>query len=201
MHLEILLEEPSAERALQNILSSIITGEHTFRCIVFQGKKDLLKKLPSRLKAYKKWIPENYRIIVLIDRDNEDCLKLKASLDKFANEAGLVCKSASKNGKFQLLNRIAIEELESWFFGDPEAIRLAYPRIQRFENREKFRDPDNINNTWETIESLLQQKGYFKTGLRKGELAYEVSLRMQPLRNRSHSFQIFWSGITACLAV
>lgn len=32
------------------------------------------------------------------------------------------------------------------------------------------------------------------------ELAHEVSLRMQPLRNRSHSFQIFWAVITACLA-
>ncbi|MFH1119654.1 MAG: DUF4276 family protein [Bacteroidota bacterium] len=199
MHLEILLEEPSAEKVMKNILPSIITGDHTFKCIVYQGKNDLLKKLPSQLAAYKKWIPDHYRIIILVDRDNEDCKKLKAKLDQCAVNAGLKCKSNPKNIPFQILNRIAIEEIESWFFGDPDAVRLAYPRLTLFENKAQYRNPDNIVNTWETLENLLQQKGYFKTGLRKSEAAYEISLRMQPLNNRSHSFQIFWSGISDCL--
>jgi hypothetical protein len=200
MHLEILLEEPSAEKVMKNILPSILSGEHTYKCIVYQGKNDLLKKLPGQLRAYKKWIPDHYRIIILVDRDNEDCVNLKARLDQYAVNAGLICKSNPENSHFQILNRIAVEEIESWFFGDPDAVRQAYPRLPRFENKAQYRNPDNISNTWETLEKLLQQKGYFRTGLRKGEAAHEISLRMQPLNNRSYSFQVFWSGITDCLA-
>ncbi|MEB3342659.1 hypothetical protein [Okeania sp.] len=47
----------------------------------FQGKQDLLSKLPGRLKGYKKWIPNDWIIIVLLDRDNQDCQKLKQQLE------------------------------------------------------------------------------------------------------------------------
>ena len=200
MHFEFLLEEETSEKVLDNLMPKIITGEHTYRCIRFQGKKDLIKNLPNRLKAYKRWIPNNYRLIVLIDRDKDDCIELKKSLDKMAVNAGLIIKSDVQNNTFQVLNRIAIEEIESWFFGDADAMRLAYPKLsQKFESKANYRDPDNILNTWETMEKLLQRAGYFKTGLRKTEAAYEISQHMQPLNNRSKSFQVFWEGISVCL--
>ncbi len=199
MHLEFLLEEPSAEKVLRNILPSIVTGNHTFKCIVFQGKYDLLKKLPARLRAYKRWIPENYRIIVLVDRDQENCTELKSKLNRFAAESGLLCRSTASGAFFQVLNRIAVEEIEAWFFGDPEAIRLAFPKIAVFENKAQYRNPDDIVNTWEMLEKLLQQKGYHRTGLRKGDAANAISVHMQPLKNKSKSFQVFWDGVSACL--
>ena len=200
MHFEFLLEEESAEKLLDNLLPEIITGEHTYRCIRFQGKMDLLKNLAIELKGYSNWIPKEYKIIVLVDRDREDCKLLKKELDKIATKAGLITKSNPKNGYFQIMNRIAVEELEAWFFGDAEAMRGAYPKLSAsFENKSSYRDPDNIVNTWEAMERILQRNGYFKTGLRKTEAAYEISKNMQPLKNRSKSFQVFWQGITECL--
>lgn len=200
MHFEFLIEEETAERVLDNLLPEIITGEHTYRCIRYQGKKDLLKNLPSELKGYARWIPANYKIVILLDRDRDDCVLLKNRLDQMATDAGLITKSSVRNNVFQVLNRIAIEEIESWFFGDADAMRAAYPKLPRnFEGRAAYRNPDNISNTWESMERILQRSGYFKTGLRKTEAAYEISKNMQPLKNRSKSFQIFWEGITASL--
>ncbi len=200
MHFEFLLEEESVEKVLDNIMPLIITGEYTYRCIRYQGKKDLIKNLPKELKGYAKWIPADYKIIVLIDRDSEDCIALKNKLNKMAEDAGLTIKSSIQNNSFQVLNRIAIEEIEAWFFGDPDAMRLAYPKLSKtFENKAAYKNPDNIKATWESMERLLQRNGYFKTGLRKTEAAYEISKFMQPLKNRSKSFQVFWLGITNCI--
>jgi hypothetical protein len=77
---------------------------------------------------------------------------------------------------------------------------MVYPKPGSFEVKLRFKKPDEIKNTWETLKRLLQQKGYFKTGLRKIELASQVSLNMQPLKNRSKSFQVFWSGINECIS-
>ena len=200
MHLEFLLEEETAEKILHNLLPYLITGEHTYRCIRFQGKTDLLKNLTIKLKGYSRWIPDNYRIVVLLDRDRNDCVFLKNKLNQMAHDAGLITKTSSQGLKFQVLNRIAVEEIEAWFFGDADAMRLAYPKLSaNFEKKSTYKYPDGITNTWEAMERILQRNGYFKTGLRKIEAAYEISKHMQPLNNRSKSFQVFWEGITACL--
>lgn len=46
---------------------------------------------------------------------------------------------------FQVLNRLAIEELEAWFFGDVAALHSAYPRVpSTLGRRSRYRDPDAI---------------------------------------------------------
>ncbi len=200
MHFEFLLEEETSEKVLDNLMPKIVSGEHTYRCIRFQGKRDLLKNVPIELKGYSKWMPDDYRIVVLLDKDRDDCVELKNRLNKMAADAGLTTKSSAQQNPFNVLNRIAIEEIEAWFFGDANAMRTAYPKLPaNFENVALYRNPDNIKNTWETMERLLQRSGYFKTGLRKTEAAFEISRYMQPLNNRSKSFQVFWEGITTCL--
>lgn len=69
MHIEFLLEEPSAEAALELILPKILSDDVSFNFHVFEGKHDLLRKLPTRLKGYRRWLPKNWRIMVLIDED------------------------------------------------------------------------------------------------------------------------------------
>jgi len=199
MHFEILLEEPSAEAALNNVLPKIIPDGHTWRVIVFNGKTDLIDSLKNVLRGYSDWITPEYRIVVLIDRDDEDCLGLKSQLNAIAKEVGLKTKSFSN--PFQVLNRIAIEELEAWLLGDPIAVRAAYPRVSRsFEHRGTYRDTDNIRGgTWEALERLLQRSGYYSSGLPKIEVARNISQHMIPERNRSKSFQVFVEGIAACL--
>jgi len=49
MHFEFLVEEPSIEAALNNMLPYILPSSVTYAIRVFQGKQDLLKKLPVHL--------------------------------------------------------------------------------------------------------------------------------------------------------
>jgi len=95
------------------------------------------------------------------------------------------------------LNRISIEELEAWFFGDVEALHGAYPKIPlSLATRLKYHNPDAIQGgTWEELEKELQRKGYFHGGLAKIEAAKAISAHMDPARNRSKSFQVFRDGL------
>ena len=99
-HLEVLVEEYSAEAALNNLLPKILPTEIEFKILSFRGKTDLLKKLPSRLKGYRSWIPEDWRILVLCDRDNEDCCKLKNQLENFAARSGFITKQNAADSQF-----------------------------------------------------------------------------------------------------
>ena len=103
---------------------------------------------------------------------------------------------------YQVVNRIVIEELEAWFFGDWQAVQAAYPRVAgTIPRKAAFRDPDAIaGGTWEAIERILKRAGYFKGGLRKLELAREVAQHMEPARNSSHSFRVFENAVADAMA-
>ena len=101
-----------------------------------------------------------------------------------------------------MVNRIAIEELEAWFFGDWEAVRSAYPKVPASQlQKAGFRDPDAIKGgTWEAMERVMQGAGYFGGGLRKIELARSVAAHMVAERNRSASFRAFVEAVAAAKA-
>lgn len=170
---------------------------HPFKIISFKGKPDLLAKLPQRLRGYRQWLPDDWRVVVLADADNENCRTLKERLERIASDAGFMAKTAACSERFQVLNRLAIEELESWFIGDEEALRAAYPRVARnLAQKERYRDPDAIaGGTWEALERLLRKGGYFPGGLGKVTAARNISIHMVPERNRSRSFQVFRDGL------
>ena len=198
MHLEILVEEPSSEAALHNLIPRIVGAASSFAIYPFQGKSDLLSALPARLRAYARWLPPDWRIAVLIDADSADCLAQKNRLEEMAREAGLQTRSGVAQGEpFQVLNRLAVEELEAWFFGDLEALRSAYPRVSSsLGNRAPYRDCDAIRGgTWEALERELQKVGYHRGGLAKIQAAREISAHMEPARNVSRSFQTFRRGL------
>ena len=197
----VLVEEYSMEAALEHLLPKLL-GDIEYQIIRFQCKDDLLKKAPERLRGYASWLPANWRILVLVDRDDDDCIVLKAELENMAAAAGLLTKTAADNGQcFQVVNRIAIEELEAWFFGDWSAVQAAYPRVPAtLPQKAGFRDPDAVaGGTWEALERVLKKAGYFSTGLRKVELAGSVAAHMNPPNNTSRSFQKFAGAVTAAL--
>jgi len=202
MHIELLVEEQSAEAALRNILPRMLPPEVTFAVHPHSGKHDLLSRLPGRLAGYRRWIPPDYRIVILIDQDNADCRALKRKLNTMAAEAGLIPKSKARGGGFQVLNRLAIEELEAWFFGDPQAFSAAYPRISIHSlNRSRHRTPDSIaGGTAEALEKILKKYRYYRTGMPKIEVARSISAYMDPARNRSKSFRVFRDGIQEMVA-
>ena len=185
-HLVVFVEEPSMAAALESLLPKII-GALSFQIIQFQ----------YRLRGYR-WMPENWAILVLVDRDDDDCVALKTTLEQAATTAGFVTKTCANKGQsFQVINRIVVEELESWFFGDWTATRKAYPRLpETVPQKEQFRNPDAISGgTWEALERLLQRAGYFATGLRKVECARAIAGSMDAENNTSHSFALFASAL------
>jgi hypothetical protein len=196
MHIEFLIEDYSGGEALKEFLPLCLAPETQYKVHNFSGKTDLLKKLPSRMNGYKKWIPSDWLIVVLIDRDDQDCIELKQQLEDIATNAGFITK-AKNNGCFQVLNRIMIEELESWFFGDVDAIVKAYPGVKAsLAQQEKYRNPDAIQGgTWEALERILQRARHHQGGLDKPKAAREIAQFMNPERNRSKSFQVFYEGL------
>ncbi|MEA3341355.1 MAG: DUF4276 family protein [Chloroflexota bacterium] len=190
-YVEFLVEEPSMEAFLRVLLPRLMDTVH-FEIRTFQCKNDLLKRLPDRLRGYV-WFPENYRIVVVVDRDNDDCLELKQELERHAAQVRLPTRTHPQRGHFTVINRIAIEELEAWYFGDWDAVRAAYPRVsENVPRRAGYRDPDAIvGGTWEAFERVLRRSGYFKGGLRKIQAARSVAPHIDPTRNSSHSFQVF----------
>ncbi|MEG4803629.1 DUF4276 family protein [Microcoleus sp. ARI1-B5] len=198
LHLEFLVEEASLESALSQLLPKILPSAVTSKIHAFRGKTDLLAKLPNRLKGYQAWLPPDWKIVILIDEDREDCLKLKQQLEIMAISSGLITKSSSQKDKsFQVLNRIVVEELEAWFFGDVEAIRQAYPKVSAsLATQQPYRDPDAIKGgTWEALERVLRKAGYHPGGLEKYKASSEISKYMNPELNRSKSFQVFYRGL------
>ena len=197
----VLVEEQSMEAALEALLPRLL-GDVEFQILRFQCKDDLLSKLPQRLEGYASWLPEDSVILVLVDRDDDDCRLLKQELENITAAARLISKTTAGPGRrFQVVNRIAVEELEAWFFGDWPAVQAAYPRVPAtVPQKAGFRDPDAIaGGTWEALERVMQQAGYFKPRLRKIECARAVAQHMEPARNRSASFRAFVSAIEAAL--
>ena len=199
MHIVFLLEEPSAEAFLQGVVGKLLPKGTSWNFVVFQGKHNLLANIVPRLKAYRQWIPDDYRLVVLVDEDREDCLKLKAQLESAAFGAKLPTKSRPRDGTFVVLNRIAIEELEAWFFGDAVALCAAFPGVPKtIAMKAPFRNPDAIaGGTWEALERVLQKAGYFGGGLPKIEVARAMAKHMEPARNISTSFMQFAQGLAA----
>lgn len=197
-HIEFLVEEQSSEKFLNIVLPKLLGNNFSWKIHVHQGKSDLLRKLPNRLKGYAHWLPPDWRIVVLVDQDKDDCAALKMNLEEAAFQANLTTKtSVSTSGEFQVLNRIAIEELEAWFFGDVQAIEMAYPGVPHgIDRKKRFRDPDRIKGgTWEALQQLLQKAGHHKGGLAKVRAARDIANFMDPERNRSTSFRVFVEGL------
>lgn len=190
-HVEVLVEEPSMEAALRLLLPAMLGGI-SFEVYSHQCKDELLQRLPDRLRGYARWLPNTSRIVVVVDRDDDDCYQLKCRLERIAESAGLITRSQAAGGPYAVVNRIAIEELEAWYFGDWQAVRAAYPRVREtIPAKAPYRNPNGIaGGTWEAFERVLQRGGYFKTGLRKIEAARVIASQMAPDRNTSRSFQV-----------
>ena len=71
----------------------------------------------------------------------------KERLERMASDAGLSTRAtcAEEYSSWQVANRIAIEELEAWYFGEWHCVREAYPRVSpSVPNKAPYRDPDAI---------------------------------------------------------
>lgn len=193
VHIEILVEEFSMELFLRKFLPRVLTSDTTFSIHAFRSKNDLLRQLPKRLAGYARWIPENWYIVVVVDRDDDDCHDLKLRIEDSTTLCGLIVKPHRGEGRFALAVRVAIEELEAWYFGDWQAVMDAFPNVSASVVRKAgFRDPDAIaGGTWEAFERVLKKFGYYRNGLLKIEVASFIGDLIMPSRSTSQSFLAF----------
>ncbi len=198
-YLIFFVEEPSMESFLRSFLQRFISPNISLQFYVFQGKSDMLKKLEVRLTAHAGWIRDEHRIFILIDQDDDDCHALKQQIEAWIRNAGLISRSqaaANKSSAWQVVTRIVTCELEAWYFGDWEAVRQAYPRVPKdIYRKASYRVPDHIRNPSQALEEIMRKASYFSTGLRKIELASIMGGLISPERNRSNSFQQFYTAL------
>lgn len=190
-HLEFLVEDRSMEVFLRSLLPRWLPAELTWSVHAYQGKPDLFQRLPDRLRGFANYLPDNSRIVVLVDCDDDECVSLRRKMDAAATNAGLRIRSAENSREWQIVNRIAVEELEAWYFGEWQAVCQAFPRLpSHLPKKASFRDPDAIRGgTWEAFERVLQKYGYDKTGLRKPAAARLIGSTFDAGACRSRSFQ------------
>lgn len=90
----------------------------------------------------------------------------------------------------QVLVRIACQEMESWYFGDMEALALAYdnPRLSKISAQKKYRVPDEIPSPKEELYRFIPEHHQIAGAKR-------VAPHMDIERNTSESFRQFVSGV------
>jgi hypothetical protein len=196
--LEVLVEEESAAKALQPVLARLLADRDVRVGIrQFRGKPDLLKKLPSRLAGYAagQQRGEDIRVVVLVDKDSDDCAQLKQRLDAAGSAAGLVCRShRAGDGDFSLLNRVAVRELESWYFGDWAAVRKAFPKVKCVAPAKYRGNPDTAHGKCsEAFESVLETQGVRLAS--KPEWGRRIGPHLSLSDNLSPSFRAFVEGV------
>jgi hypothetical protein len=170
--LVFLLEEPSMKAFLEELLPRIVPGT-SCRLVPHEGKLDLEKSVPRKLRA---WRSPGVRFIVVRDQDSEDCRALKKRLVSTAEEAG----------RPDTVIRIVCRELEAWLLGDLVALGTAFdaPHLESLRGKAKFRNPDGLGNPSEEIRKLVSR-------YQKISGARAVGRHIDPSRNVSPSFQVF----------
>ena len=138
-----LLEERSMKVLLQGLLPRLFPGL-PFLCVEHEGKQDLEKSVPRKLRA---WREPGVRFVVLRDNDGADCHKVKARL----------LDLCARGGRRDALVRIACQELEAWYLGEPDALAEAFRHdaVRRISGRARYRDPDSVVNPAAAVRDLV----------------------------------------------
>ena len=171
--LVFLLEEESMMEFLTGLLPRILPPEWTFKLVPHEGKSDLEKSIPRKLRA---WRTPGTRFIVVRDQDSGDCAVIKAKLEQSCREAGradgIVC--------------IACRELEAWFIGDLATVGEVFsvPQLAGLQGKARFRNPDRLGSPSRELMALVP--GY---GKKSGARALGAVL--EPARTYSPSFRYF----------
>jgi len=209
MHIEILVEDASGGKLLEALLPKLLgpTGDpHTWRIKAYKGigripknlqavsdvaNRILLDQLPRLLRGYGK-TPTIDAVLVVLDSDNRDCTEFLAELKAL---------TASCHPVPNTLFRIAIEEMEAWYFGDRQALLEAYPQA-KVEVLARYQQ-DRVCGTWELLADAIFPGGsaaLMKAGWPlPGQVKYEWAEKIGPLldldRNLSPSFGKLREGL------
>lgn len=180
--IEFLVEEPSMKNFLYGILPKILPYGYQLNVNCFvrehQGKQDLKKSIPIKLRAYKKY-KRTVKVIIIHDQDSSDCKILKTELQNLVNTVSDV----------PCLIRIACRELEAWYIGDMDALQAIYPQfnVSKYKNWSVFRNPDICNASFE-LKRIIPT-------FQKGIVSKEITKHIDLDKNKSESFNHLITGI------
>lgn len=212
MHFEILVEDISGKKALENLIPRIIGPEHSFTVHSYKGighipknlkgvadpaKRILLDQLPRLLQGFGRTFasyPADFPTVVVVVCDLDSrCLKTFRAelLDLLGN-----CHPRPKT-----CFCIAVEEGEAWFLGDPTAIQAAYPKAKQ-EILKQYQQ-DAICGTWECLADAIYPGGAVKLkaggwqaiGNEKSKWAEMITPLMNLKANVSPSFAYFYNTL------
>ena len=163
---------------LLNVLLRRLFPGLAFRCIEHEGKRDLEKNVPRKLRA---WREPGVRFVVMRDQNSADCHVVKARLKT----------RCSEGGHADALVRVVCRELEAWYLGDVESLAGAFPRsagrLRRELGKSRYRDPDAVVAPSKVLEGLIPE--FTK---RQGARAMGGKLTRE---NRSRSYHVFLEGV------
>jgi len=179
INLVCFLEEPSAAEMLTGVLNRMFGDSICPIMIPFEGKQDLERQLERKLKN---WQKPNSLFLIMRDQDAGDCVTIKA---------GLLEKVRQTGNENKTLVRIACRELESFYFGDLQAVEkgLEIDDLQKYAHKAKYRNPDSLGNPSEELMKLTN--GVYQKVAGSRGIAPHLDLD----RNTSHSFNVLIAGI------
>jgi hypothetical protein len=147
-------------------------------------QQTLLHQLPAKLKGFSH-LDNEACVVVLIDADSDPCGELLAQLN------AMLVRLPKRPPR--VLFRLAIEETESWFIADADAVIAAFPkaRIQKLRRLVA----DDIVGAWEELAAALGIKTSEVTGYDKCAWAERISPHLNLVAPRSPSLRKFIEGI------
>ncbi|MBI5244422.1 MAG: DUF4276 family protein [Elusimicrobia bacterium] len=179
--LVFLLEERSMKVFLGALLPRLFPGL-PFLCVPHEGKQDLEKSVPRKLRA---WREPGARFIVLRDNDGADCRALKNRLSRLCRKAG----------RSDALVRIACQELEAWYLGEPDALAEAFgdETLRGIGAQAIYREPDAVPQPSAELEKLVPE-------FQKISGARRIAAHLSKERNTSRSFHALLGAIERAAA-
>jgi len=183
-NLFVFTEEPSAKKVFEVLLPKILPENVYFRILDHQGKQDLENAIQKTLPSISKM--PGVKILVTRDQDSSDCIETKLHLNDLI-ENGCSCP---------YLIRIACRELESWFLGDLNAVKQAFPRLkpENYAETADFRDVDNLHRPDEWLLKIIPEYSGKET-LPKIATSEHIAPFLDLDNNSSVSFNNTISGI------
>lgn len=171
-----LLEEPSMKSFLDGYLPRLMPGLD-FLCIKHEGKQDLEKSIPRKLRAFHRSV-----FVVVRDNDSANCIVIKTRLQRLCEEGG----------RSDTMIRIACQELEAWYLGVLAVLADVYarPKLAGLGRKTKYRNPDRLGSPSSELVKLVPE-------FRKLEGARRMGAAMPLLEsaNNSPSFRVFVEGV------
>ena len=170
----IFVEEASMAIVLNHLCANLCL-HRKYKIIEHNGKNELDDSFPRKIKA---WRGEADFLIIRDKDSHPNCINLKQNLlDRMPDSRKSVTKI-----------RIVMNELESWYLSDLDALVEAglinSNEIEKLKNKSKFRNIENLNNAKQEFLKIVKLNGQQRM------IAKRIAPYLNPDRSTSKSFKI-----------